>query len=227
MLPAASGRESGREGSERSDVDEPSQEQEARLRVRVKEEMRTRRKAVRRALPHSARVARSEAICERVMALPEWESASTVLAFVSMRTEVQTERAVAAARAAGKRVVATRMNETFDDLALREWRADDPLEESGNLFLQPSKDAPSVDPDEIDLVLVPALAVDERGHRVGYGKGFYDRLLPRLTHATRVAVVFDFERVAEVPEREGDQRVDVIVTDARVDRTDRAASDEP
>lgn len=177
-------------------------------------------------MPHEARVARSEAICDRVIALPEWERASTVLAFVSMRTEVQTERAVQAARAAGKRVLATRMNATFDDLELREWRADDPLEESGNLFLQPSADAPVVAPDAVDLVLVPALAVDERGHRIGYGKGFYDRLLPRLTRAARVAVVFDFERVAEVPEREGDVRVDVVVTDARVDRTDRASSGE-
>lgn len=207
-------------------MDEPSQEQQALLRARVKEEIRTRRKAVRRAMPHEARVARSEAICDRVIALPEWERASTVLAFVSMRTEVQTERAVQAARAAGKRVLATRMNATFDDLELREWRADDPLEESGNLFLQPSADAPVVAPDAVDLVLVPALAVDERGHRIGYGKGFYDRLLPRLTRAARVAVVFDFERVAEVPEREGDVRVDVVVTDARVDRTDRASSGE-
>jgi 5-formyltetrahydrofolate cyclo-ligase len=207
-------------------VDEPSREQEELLRARVKEEIRTRRKAVRRAMPHEARVTRSEAICDRVIALPEWERASTVLAFVSMRTEVQTERLVTVARAAGKRVVATRMNESFDDLELREWRVDDPLEESGNLFLQPSADAPSVDPDAIDLVLVPALAVDDRGHRIGFGKGFYDRLLPRLTRATRIALVFDFERVAEVPEREGDTRVDAIVTDARVDRTDRRASGE-
>lgn len=207
-------------------MDEPSREQEELLRARVKEEIRTRRKAVRRAMPHEARVTRSEAICDRVIALPEWERASTVLAFVSMRTEVQTERLVTVARAAGKRVVATRMNESFDDLELREWRVDDPLEESGNLFLQPSADAPSVDPDAIDLVLVPALAVDDRGHRIGFGKGFYDRLLPRLTRATRIALVFDFERVAEVPEREGDTRVDAIVTDARVDRTDRRASGE-
>ncbi|HJL18044.1 MAG TPA: 5-formyltetrahydrofolate cyclo-ligase [Sandaracinaceae bacterium LLY-WYZ-13_1] len=194
-------------------------EEEAYLRAQVKEEIRRRRRSVRRALPRAARLARSEAICERVLALPEWSEARTVLAFVSMPKEVQTTRAVEAAWAAGKRVATTRMNATFDGLELREWREGDELEESGMMFLQPPADAPWVPDDEVDLVLVPALAVDERGHRVGYGKGFYDRLLPRLTRALRVGLVFDFERIAEVPDWEGDQPVDVVVTDARTERT--------
>jgi 5-formyltetrahydrofolate cyclo-ligase len=86
------------------------------------------------------------------------------------------------------------------------------------MFRQPAASAPPIADASIDLVLVPALAVDERGHRIGYGKGFYDRLLPRLA-ALRVALVFDFERIVEVPVRAGDVPVDVIVTDERVIRT--------
>lgn len=202
-------------------MERPSQAAEALLRARIKQEIRTRRLAVRRALPKEARWRRSETICERVVALPEWQAAETVLAFVSMRTEVQTAPAVERAWAEGKRVATTRMNATFDDVELRAWRRGDELEESGMMFMQPLSTTPVVPEDEVDLVLVPALAVDDRGHRIGFGKGFYDRLLPRLSRAARVAVVFDFEIVAEVPEREGDERVDVIVTDGQVIRTDR------
>ncbi len=191
------------------------------LRAGMKVEIRTRRRAVRRAMPHEARLARSEAIARRVIELEEWTRARTVLAFVSMRSEVQTAALVEAARAAGKRVAAPRMTHEYDDLEAHEWHEQDELEESGMMFLQPPVSAPRVEDDAIDLVLVPALAADDRGHRIGYGKGFYDRLLPRLTRATRVCVVFDFEIVAEVPDRPGDEPADLVVTDARVLRTKR------
>ncbi|MFK7990763.1 MAG: 5-formyltetrahydrofolate cyclo-ligase [Sandaracinaceae bacterium] len=196
----------------------PSDEEVAFLRVAVKSEIRDRRKRTRKALPREARWARSASICERVVGLPEWERAKTVLAFVSMVKEVQTKAAIENAWAAGKRVAVPRMNADFDGLELRELSADTELEESGMMFLQPPEDAPTVADEDIDLVLVPALAVDERGHRVGYGKGLYDGLLPRLKRALRVAVVFDFERIAEVPDRDADERVDVVITDARIDR---------
>lgn len=193
------------------------------LRQGIKAEIRQRRRSVRRAMPHEGRLARSEAITAKVIALPEWERARTVLAFVSMRSEVQTDGLVASARASGKRVAAPRLAPDRVSLELREWREGDELEESGMMFLQPPEDAAPVDDDAIDLVLVPALAADERGHRIGYGKGFYDRLLPRLSRACRVCVIFDFELVQEVPERAGDEPVDVVVTDLRVLRTGRGA----
>lgn len=189
------------------------------LRAQIKAEIRTRRRAVRGAMPADARRARSEAICANVISLPEWERARTVLAFVSMRTEVQTDGCVAAARRANKIVAAPRMSADFASLDLAEWSADDPLEESGNMFMQPS--GPIVPDEAIDLVIVPALALDDRGHRIGFGKGFYDRLLPRLTNAFRAGVVFDFELVAEVPDRPGDERVDAVITDQRILRVER------
>ncbi|MBX3275063.1 MAG: 5-formyltetrahydrofolate cyclo-ligase [Sandaracinaceae bacterium] len=188
------------------------------VRAQLKAEIRTRRLATRRALPAEARDARSAAIAARVRALPEWEAARAVLAFVSMAREVQTDALVEAAWRDGKTVATTRMSPARDELELFAWREGDALEESGMMFRQPLASAPRVDDAAIDLVLVPALAVDERGHRIGYGKGFYDRLLPRLD-ATRVALVFDFERIVEVPNRPGDEPVDVVVTDERVIRT--------
>ena len=72
-------------------------------------------------------------------------------------------------------------------------------------------------------MVVPCLAIDPRGQRVGYGKGFYDRLLPTLPNAFRVAIAFDFQLVAEVPDAEGDVPVQAVVSDKRILRVDSAS----
>ena len=92
----------------------------------------------------------------------------------------------------------------------------EPVESGSMRVPEPPEDSPLVDPAEVDLVIVPALVLDERGARIGYGAGYYDHLLPRLTRAVRIGVVFDFQLVAEVPETVGDERVNVVVTDERV-----------
>lgn len=194
----------------------PSSIDEAALRVKVKAELRTRMRQVRKVLPAEARATRSAAIAAQVVALPEFESARSVMIFVPMRTEVDVTLIGDRARALGKLVAAPRMDEERAHLEVREWQAGvEPIEE-GRMVREPPVTAPIVDDDAIDLVVVPALAVDERGARIGYGAGFYDRLLPRLTKAFRVAVAFDFQWIAEVPETPGDERVQAIATDRRL-----------
>jgi 5-formyltetrahydrofolate cyclo-ligase len=70
---------------------------------------------------------------------------------------------------------------------------------------------------EVDLVVVPALAVAADGHRLGYGAGFYDRTLPVYCPPGRsVSVAYDFQLLGELPVLEGDVACDIVVTDARV-----------
>ena len=79
---------------------------------------------------------------------------------------------------------------------------------------------PAIDVAEIDVMVVPGLAFDTDGMRLGRGGGHYDRTLPRLrATAIRVAFCFDFQVVPQVPKDAHDQHVDVIVTDQRVIRT--------
>jgi 5-formyltetrahydrofolate cyclo-ligase len=197
---------------------------EEMLRFRVKTELRQRMRTIRRAIPAPARAERSARIWERVLARPEWQSARSVMLFLSMRTEVDTGPGLAAAWSAGKRVAAPRMIE--GGLELRAWCEGDVPVEIGNMRVpEPPESAPLLDPAEIDVVIVPALALDERGARIGYGAGLYDGLLPKLSRALRIGVAFDFQLVGEVPETEGDQRVHVVVTDERViDVGERSAS---
>lgn len=182
----------------------------------VKIELRDRMRRVRRALGEDARAARSAKIAERVLALDAWRAARVVALFVPMRTEIDVTILERAAREDGKRIAAPRMIEDGCALELRAWEAEVAPVESGRMVREPPETAPLVDPASVDLVVVPGLAFDERGARVGYGAGLYDGLLPKCTKATRVGVCLDFQLALEVPETPGDVRVDLVVTDERV-----------
>jgi 5-formyltetrahydrofolate cyclo-ligase len=116
----------------------------------------------------------------------------------------------------GKRVALPRVVD--DALVLHLVERDTELVEGAFSVPEPPRDAPRLQPSDVDFALIPALAVDPRGHRIGYGGGYYDRLLPALPTATTCALAYDFQLIAEVPAAPFDVAVDLIVTDARVIR---------
>lgn len=189
---------------------------EAGLRHRAKHALRNRMRAVRAALPDSACAARSNAIVQRIGALPELEKATTILSFASIRNEVRTRPIMESAWAAGKRVALPRV--IGEALCLHIVAPETPLSEGAYSVPEPPPHAESVEPIEVDFALVPALAVDPRGFRIGYGGGYYDKLLPLLANACTCALAYDFQLISEVPELPFDAAVDLIVTDERLIR---------
>ena len=186
---------------------------ENELRRRAKQAIRKKMRAVRNALPDAARANRSEKLTARLLDLDALNDAATVLAFASLEHEVATAPLIDALLTRGKQVVLPRVS--GDDLVLHAIDAETPLAEGAFSVPEPPEDAPLVEPSAVDFALVPALAVDLRGFRIGYGGGYYDRLLPKLPEATTCAVAFDFQLVAEVPDFPFDVAVDWVVTDAR------------
>lgn len=184
-----------------------------RLRATMKKELRRSIGALRRAVPASARAVRDQAICERTVTLDAFTEAEVVAAYSAVRGEVDPRPLVERCWALGKTVVLPRVNRAAGTLGWYEHRADRPLVEGAFGIGEPALDAPEIGADRIDLVLVPAIAYDERGHRLGQGMGFYDRALPQLTRATRIGLAFDFQLVAELPDDPHDQPVDYVVSD--------------
>lgn len=189
---------------------------EQEIRQRAKLALRKQMRGVRAALPASACDARSAGVTEHLLGIDEYARASVVLAFASIRNEVRTQPLINAALAAGKRVALPRVVD--EGLELREIDRSTVLIEGAFGVPEPPSTAPRIESKEVELVCVPALAVDPRGYRIGYGGGYYDRLLPELTAACACALAYDFQLIAEVPELPFDVRVDLVVTDARVIR---------
>jgi 5-formyltetrahydrofolate cyclo-ligase len=164
---------------------------------RVREEVL----ALRAALPEQQRATAEAVIVARLLALPSLQAAHTLLLTLPFRGEWDTRPLVQAASAAGKRVVLPRVDLALRMLALHVITdlARDVAPGYGGID-EPHAHLPQVAPGEIDWVLVPGVAFDKSGRRLGYGGGFYDRLLPLLpSHAQRVAGAFDEQVVEQVP----------------------------
>lgn len=161
---------------------------------------------------------------DRVMSMPQYDSAATVMWYVSVRDEVRTgpaiESALRSSRDGGKRVVVPfcvgQSLQCFDlrridDLATGRYGIAEPRS-------QYRDDASRwVDPREIDLIVVPGVAFDANGGRIGHGKGYYDRFLPLTRPETMlVGLAFDPQIVPAVPMQSHDRAMDAVVTPTRI-----------
>jgi len=140
-----------------------------------------------------------------------------VLLSVAFRSEWETRPMFSAAQALGKTTVAPRVDRERRMLGLCAVANLEHDIGSGYLGIgEPLSHCPSVDPSAIDWVLVPGVAFDPSGHRIGYGGGYYDRLLPALRRdARRIAGAFELQIIEHVPAAAHDLKVDAIVTEAR------------
>lgn len=187
----------------------------------AKDQLRTQLKATRRGLGPSVRAEVDARVVSRVRALPEWEATPVVLAYLSVRDEVDTRALVRAAWDAGKVVAAPRVTGSRT-LAWYRLEPADELETSHMGIEEPQADAARlVDADELSpdaLALVPALAFDERGYRLGYGGGFYDTFLARFSGvsvglAREGALVASLDALGVLEPH--DRAVDLVVSESR------------
>jgi 5-formyltetrahydrofolate cyclo-ligase len=193
------------------------------LRRRVKAELRKRMRGLRIALPASACAARSMRIVERLTELEPVACARAVALFwpIEERHEVDLRPLHARLVGRGTRLAYPAIDPETRAMTFRFVADAKTMEEHGLGFREPSLGAPEATVGELDVIIVPALAADPRGHRIGYGAGYYDRSLPRFAPpAASVVVIFDFQLMAEVPQLQGDVAGGWVVTDARVLRAE-------
>lgn len=197
---------------------------------RRKAEIRRQALALRDA--HPDKDAASRAICARLGALPEYAAARTLLLYVHARSEVRTREFVARAMTGGRRVAVPFC--AGGELRLFHLEDVDELAEGTFGIPEPSKDLRTrpgkrVDLGEVDLVVVPGVAFDRQGGRIGHGKGYYDRLLARARpDATVAAVAYECQLFPEVPMLASDVFMDKVVTEKAVYQgRGRAASQLP
>jgi 5-formyltetrahydrofolate cyclo-ligase len=191
--------------------------EEELLGRRVKAELRKRLRGVRRASTLEACRARSEKIVAALSARPEIQHASSVALFwpIEEKREIDLRALDTELQTRGVRVCYPTIDPETRLMTFRFVSHPPIVEERGMGFSEPSHD--SEEAASLDVIIVPAIAVDERGHRIGYGAGYYDRTLPRFRPpAVAIAVAFDYQLVIEVPATKHDVAVDVVVTDERV-----------
>jgi len=185
---------------------------------RIKEQLRVRARARRRRQEN--REALSRRICRKLAALPEYHAAATLMSYVDIASEVRTRQFLSTARDHGKRVAVPYC--AGDRLELFRFHRFDELAPGTRGILEPlprlrSRGERKVGLDEVDLVVVPGVAFDRRGGRIGQGKGYYDRLL-RLAppDTTLVALAFECQLVDEIPMLPHDVYMHKVITEEAI-----------
>jgi 5-formyltetrahydrofolate cyclo-ligase len=173
--------------------------------------------ALREQLPADVRAAHSATITERLLQLPEYLQADTVLGYMNFGAEFASELWIQRVLAEGKRLVLPRVNrhtnqldlywvdDLENQLAAGLWGIREPIveicEQMGTL-------------NEVEFALLPGVAFSRTGARLGYGGGFYDKLLARMTHRPAlVAAAFALQIVEQIPQETTDVKVGRIITE--------------
>ncbi|MDO8554822.1 MAG: 5-formyltetrahydrofolate cyclo-ligase [Candidatus Micrarchaeota archaeon] len=153
---------------------------------------------------------KSQKIGEILFSLEEFRSADTIAFYLSKGSEVDTSGMIKESLKLGKNVLVPVTNSeielvefiSFEDLIPGKYGIMEPK------VKKPSKNLP-------DIVITPGLAFDLARYRLGYGKGYYDRLFKKLK-SKRIGVAFDFQIVEKLPIQEHDQKMDIVISGNRI-----------
>jgi 5-formyltetrahydrofolate cyclo-ligase len=183
------------------------------MKHRVRKEMR----AALAAMSAEVAAGKSHLACQRLIALPEFREADVVMIYLDIPNEVDIAPVARAAWEGNKRVLVPKV--TWEDkqmTALPLHSLDEGLIRTPQGLREPASGEPCP-VENIDFIVVPALAYDRTGNRLGRGAGFYDRFLstPGM-RATTCGLAFSEQVVDEVPVHANDCPVDLLVTDAEV-----------
>jgi 5-formyltetrahydrofolate cyclo-ligase len=185
---------------------------------RCKGAIRAEARDRRRRQPDQAALSRR--IGDALLALPEYLAAAAVMLYVDVGSEVRTRPLFAPMWAAGKQVVVPYC--VGDGLELFRLESLEELAPGTLGIPEPAKELRgrgdrAFDPAQLDLVVVPGIAFDRRGGRLGQGKGYYDRFLPLVSpRAALVGLAFECQLLPEIPMLQHDLYLHKVITEAAV-----------
>ena len=171
--------------------------------------------ALRDALPPDVRKAAAEAIAAQRFPLVIAPSV-IVSGFMPLKSEINPLPLLQKLAAAGARLALPAIAGRGKPLIVRAWEFGSPLDRGQWGIREPKPDAPDVEP---DILLVPLLAFDREGFRLGYGAGYYDMTIHRLRAlkpVTAIGIAFAAQEVPKIPTTLRDERLDLVLTEREV-----------
>ncbi len=190
------------------------------MKKRLREKLLKRRDAI----PPELKSAKESAIEDRLFSLDEFKKAQSILMYVSFRSEVDTRGFLDNILKLGKNLVMPLVDARHKVLKLYEVKSTDELKPGYMGIPEPGiLRNRRCSLKEIDLVVIPGTGFDHKGNRLGYGGGYYDRLLSmeageleEIEHITTIALAFEEQIGDEIPSEPHDIKVDMIITDERL-----------
>jgi len=180
-----------------------------------KEDFRRKALEKRKNLSEIDRKNKSKEILLKIVEQPEFQNAENILCYVNFGSEVETEELIKK-MFKNKTIIVPRVNHEQSMLDLCKINSLEDLEKSAWQIPEPREDnCKHFDIQNLDLAILPGTAFDKKGNRMGYGKGFFDKLLEKKIIPT-IGLAFDNQLYNEIPHEEHDKKVDKIITEKKI-----------
>ncbi len=175
--------------------------------------IRLKRKRIR----PSVKKTKDAAIHRKLSHLALWKTAKTIVLYAPIphEKEVDTWPMIKRALKNHKTVALPVTNKKDKSITLRQITSQDDTELCDLNFPEPKKSCEEIKPDQIDLVIIPGIAFDKQGNRIGFGHGYYDRLLKK-TICPVIALAYEFQILHAIPRQEHDVPIHMIVTEKNI-----------
>lgn len=180
----------------------------------AKQELRKNILAVRRSMSKEVVAAGSSRLAEHICTWPVYQAAKNIMLYLAMPDEPHLDKVISHALAAGKTLCVPFMHETrglMDAAVIK--NLDDLVIGQFNLLTPNPATLKLLEPSELDLIIVPGVAFDRAGRRLGMGAGYYDRFLPKATKAGLIGAAWAAQILEKVPTDEHDRPVNYLVTE--------------
>ena len=188
-----------------------------------KKELRKRILSIRNNMPGEDVVNNSRIIRDKIIGLDVYKQSKVIFIYMDFKNEVMTSDLIKHMLSEKKRVVVPYTDTISTVLIPSEITGESDLKLNSFGYSEPKKVSP-VNIEEIDLVIVPGVVFDKNLNRIGFGKGYYDRILNKLkASARKVAVAHDFQVIEEIPAEERDVKMDMIITEKSIMKRDTSS----
>ena len=186
----------------------------SQIQALTKEQLRRSLLNQRRKIPYAIWQQKSIELCDRLTNCQSFQQAQNILAFTNFRQEPDLsqlwqkfpDKTWGFSRCVEKELI-------WHQVAIADFESN--MQSGVFGILEPHHDLPLMDLKKVDLILIPAIACDQQGYRLGYGGGFYDRWLPNSS-GVKAGIIFDKFYLDKIPKDIWDVQLDVIVTDSQL-----------
>ncbi|GAA0067459.1 MAG: 5-formyltetrahydrofolate cyclo-ligase [Clostridium perfringens] len=183
-----------------------------------KGELRKEIKLKRENIDRDTKLRADEKIRKTLLESDIYKNSKVVFIYVNMDSEVNTVEIIKELLASDKKVAVPKVIPvSLKERQMKALKIESLLQlnESGAFgILEPSIECEDIS-EEVDLIIIPGLAFDLKGNRLGYGGGFYDRFLSKYPNSKRVALCYDFQVFDEIPHEFFDEKVDLIISEEK------------
>lgn len=151
----------------------------------------------------------------------QYKNAGKIFIYISYSSEIDTIEIIKKALKDGKEIFVPRTIFKTKAMDAVKIISLDNLKKDRYGILEPEESKPSINPDELDLIVVPGVAFDDKGGRIGYGAGYYDRYFKKISKErnkliNKIALAYDFQIIDSVPMDELDVKIDCIITEKHI-----------